>query len=191
MAGRCSARARAPGASSLGSLAIDAVEDELGVAEDGVQRRAQLVAHVGEELRLVLARDLELPALFLDLAEQARVLDRQHRLRGEGLQQINGALRKSPGSLRRTTSSADDLVRPQQRHDQQRPIAGAQDDFVDRIGGSRAGRQSGSARAPRARERLTGSRDARGPFRERRDQRLAPCRTWRAAEIHCCRSSNT
>ena len=31
----------------------------LGDADDRVQRRAQLVAHVGEELRLVLARELE------------------------------------------------------------------------------------------------------------------------------------
>jgi hypothetical protein len=33
------------------------------------------MAHAGEELRLVLARELELPAFGLDLAEQARVLD--------------------------------------------------------------------------------------------------------------------
>ena len=72
-------------------LAVDAVEDQLGVAEDGVERRAQLVAHVGEELRLVLARDLELPALLLDLAEQPRVLDRQHRLRRERLHQVDDA----------------------------------------------------------------------------------------------------
>ena len=73
-------------------LAVDVVENELGVAEDGVERRAQLVAHIGEELRLVLARDLELPALLVDLAEQARVLDRQHRLGGEGLQQVDRVL---------------------------------------------------------------------------------------------------
>ena len=53
------------------------LQQHLGDADDRVERRAQLVAHVGEELRLVLARDLELPALLLDLAEQPRVLDRQ------------------------------------------------------------------------------------------------------------------
>ena len=47
--------------------------DQLGVAEDGVERRAQLVAHVGEELRLVPARLRELPALVLDLIRTARV----------------------------------------------------------------------------------------------------------------------
>src|SRR5689334_434509 len=75
----------------LGWFAIDAVENEFGVAEDGVERRAEFVAHVGEELRLVLARDLELATLLLDLAEQARVLNRQYRLRGKGLKKLGSA----------------------------------------------------------------------------------------------------
>ena len=88
----------------VGHVAIDVVEDQLGVAEDGVERRAQLVAHVGEELRFVLARDLELPALLLDLMEQPRVLDRQHRLGREGLQQVDLARRERAGvACRRTT----------------------------------------------------------------------------------------
>src|SRR5437763_749314 len=66
----------------------------IAIAENGVERRAQLVAHVGEELRFVLAGDFELAALLLDLAKQPRVLDRQHRLIGEGLEQIDGALRE-------------------------------------------------------------------------------------------------
>ena len=56
----------------------------LGDADDGVERRAQLVAHVGEELRLVLACLRELAALVLDLVEQPHVLDRDYRLIGEG-----------------------------------------------------------------------------------------------------------
>ncbi len=31
-------------------LAINAVRQELGIAQDGVERRAQLVAHIGEKL---------------------------------------------------------------------------------------------------------------------------------------------
>src|SRR5262249_56107352 len=54
-------------------------------ADDGIERRAQFVAHAGEELRLVFARQLQLAALVLDLAEQARILDRQHRLGRERL----------------------------------------------------------------------------------------------------------
>ena len=37
--------------------AVKPVDEQLGKAEHGVQRRAQLVAHIGEELRLVLIRD--------------------------------------------------------------------------------------------------------------------------------------
>ena len=70
------------------------------------------MAHIGEELRLVLARDLELPALFLDLAEQARVLNRQHRLRSEGLEQIDGRLRKDSWLLASDDQRADDTIRP-------------------------------------------------------------------------------
>ena len=62
----------------VGHVTIDVVQDQLGVAEDGVERRAQLVAHVGEELRLVLARFGELAALVLDLSEQTCILDRQY-----------------------------------------------------------------------------------------------------------------
>src|SRR6478672_3495001 len=63
-------------------------DHHLGQADDGVERSAQLVAHAGEELRLVLARQLKLAALVLDLAKQPCVLNRQHGLRGEGLQQF-------------------------------------------------------------------------------------------------------
>ena len=71
----------------LVQLAEHALEQHLGEADDRVQRRAQLVRHVGEELGLVLVGDLELAALVLDLVEQPRVLDRDHRLVGEGLEQ--------------------------------------------------------------------------------------------------------
>src|SRR4029077_6735249 len=43
------------------------------------------MAHIGEELRLVLACDLKLPALVLDFIEQPHVLDCAPRLVGEGL----------------------------------------------------------------------------------------------------------
>ena len=78
-----------------GRVAVDVVEDQLGITEDGVERRAQLVAHVGEELRLVLARLGELAALVLDLVEQAHVLDRDHRLVGEGRDQLDLLLGES------------------------------------------------------------------------------------------------
>src|SRR5215472_9799204 len=64
----------------LGRLTISAIRHQFGVAEDGVERRAQLVAHIGEELRLVLARLFKLSALVLDFIEQSHVLDGDRRL---------------------------------------------------------------------------------------------------------------
>src|SRR5262249_40875569 len=49
---------------------------------------------IGEELRLVLARGFELPAFFLDLAEQPRVLNRDHRLIGESAKKFHLSLGK-------------------------------------------------------------------------------------------------
>src|SRR5262249_18806614 len=41
----------------------------LGQSDDGVERRAQLMAHAGDELRLVLARRLELAVFVLNFVE--------------------------------------------------------------------------------------------------------------------------
>src|SRR5262249_21523054 len=64
-------------------------DHHLGQADDGVERGAQLVAHAGEELRLVLARQLQLAVLVLDFIEQAHILDGNHRLVGEGCEQLD------------------------------------------------------------------------------------------------------
>jgi hypothetical protein len=45
---------------------VRAVRRQFGIAQDGIERRAQLMAHIGEELRLVLAGLFKLPALVLD-----------------------------------------------------------------------------------------------------------------------------
>ena len=60
----------------LGRLAVSAICHQFGIAKNGIERRAQLVTHIGEELRFVLARLFELAALILDLVEQPRILDR-------------------------------------------------------------------------------------------------------------------
>ncbi len=82
----------------LGLLLVDLAEHPLGQhfgkADDGVERRAELVRHVREKLALVPARDLELPALVLDLAEEARVLDGEGGLRREGLQEVDDLRRE-------------------------------------------------------------------------------------------------
>ena len=68
-------------------LAEQPLEQHLGEADDSVERRAQLVRHVGEELGFVLVGHFELPALVADLVDQARVLDGDYRLVRERLQQ--------------------------------------------------------------------------------------------------------
>ena len=93
-------------------------DHHLGQPDDGVERRAQLVAHAGDELRLVLARHLQLTALVLDLGEQARVLDRQHRLGGEGLQQFDRALGEFAGCFATDHQGANDPIGSEQGYDQ-------------------------------------------------------------------------
>ena len=104
----------------------------LGDADDRVERRAQLVAHAGEELRLVLAGDFELLAFLADFGEQARVLDRQNRLGGKGLEQFHRACGKLARCLTAHEQRPHHLPGPNQRYQQSRPVARAQDGVIDR-----------------------------------------------------------
>ena len=61
----------------------------LGEADHGVERRPQLVRHAREELGLVLADDLQLGGLRLELAEQLGVPDGERRLAREGLEELD------------------------------------------------------------------------------------------------------
>jgi hypothetical protein len=81
-----------------------------GKSDDGIERGAQLMAHAREELRLVLARQFELAALLLDFAEQARILDRQHRLIGERFEKFDRAPREFPGLTPPHYQRTDDLT---------------------------------------------------------------------------------
>src|SRR5262249_38692568 len=73
----------------LRRLAVSAVCHQFRVTQDGIERRAQLVAHVSEELRLVLTSYFELPALVLDFIEQPHVLDGNYSLVGKGCCQLD------------------------------------------------------------------------------------------------------
>src|SRR5215471_3212049 len=68
----------------LGGLTISAVRHQFRITQDGIERRAQLMTHIGEELRFMLARLFKLPALVLDLVEETYILNGNHRLVGEG-----------------------------------------------------------------------------------------------------------
>src|SRR6266498_4868180 len=59
------------------------IQQDLGETDDCIERRAQLVRHVGEKLRLMPIRRLDLPALVVDLTEESCILDRDLRLVGQ------------------------------------------------------------------------------------------------------------
>ena len=91
-----------------GRRAVDALGDELGVAEDGVERRAQLVRDVGEELGLEPVHLLQLIALLdqrrvalgqlarevLERAVGARVRHRDGQLAGGARGEVDGLARR-------------------------------------------------------------------------------------------------
>jgi hypothetical protein len=53
----------------LRRLSIDVVDHQFGVAENGIERGAQFMAHVGEKLRLMPACVSELATLLLGSIE--------------------------------------------------------------------------------------------------------------------------
>src|ERR1700730_10137352 len=97
-------------------LAEHALQQHLGEADDGIERRPELVRHVREEFALVSVGDLELMRLVLDLIEQAGVFDGDHRLIGERLQDLDLLVRKRHRPRRRDRDRADGVAVAQHRH---------------------------------------------------------------------------
>ena len=73
-------------------------------ADNGIEWRAQLVGHVGEEFRFVAIGGLDLPALLLDLSEQPGVLDCESGLCCESLQEVHASGSNSPTCLLHTVN---------------------------------------------------------------------------------------
>ncbi len=94
----------------LRQLAVDVHQQHARVAQHGIHRRSQLMAHARQELRLVLARQLQLLPFLLDLAEQPRVVDRQSGLRRESLQQIHHFGLEFPGLAPPNRQASHDLL---------------------------------------------------------------------------------
>ena len=94
-------------------------DHHLGQADDSVEWGAQLVAHAGDELRLVLARQCELTALVLDLVEQPHVLDRDRGLVGEGATKLDLLVGERPHLQARQRKHADRAALAQHRHTEQ------------------------------------------------------------------------
>src|SRR5215469_11712640 len=105
----------------LGCRAVSADCHQFGIAQDRVERRAQLMAHIGQKLRLMLARFFELPALVLDLAEQSCVLDCENRLISKRLQEFDCVFRKLTRLFPPHYQRSDGLIGTQQRHCKQCP----------------------------------------------------------------------
>ena len=62
-----------------------ALGQHLGEPDDGIQRCPQFVGHVRQELRLMLAGNLQLAALIRDLLKEPGILDSEERLGRECL----------------------------------------------------------------------------------------------------------
>ena len=72
----------------------------------------------------MLAGDLELAALLLDLAEQSGILDRESRLRREGLEQVDDFRRELARRSARERKAAENAPLTQQRYSEQSANAG-------------------------------------------------------------------
>ncbi len=59
----------------LRNISVNVVKNQLRVAQDGIQGGSKFVAHVGQELGLVLGGTGKLTPFFLDLTEKPRVMD--------------------------------------------------------------------------------------------------------------------
>src|SRR5262245_47311595 len=82
------------------------------------------MTHIGDELRLVLAFGLELTTFFIDLAKQARILDGEHGLCGEGLDEVHSPIGKLSGLPASNHEKAHSLTRTHQRSNQNGSISG-------------------------------------------------------------------
>src|SRR5262249_38019515 len=91
-------------------------DHHFGQPDDGVERRAQLMAHARDELRLVLASLSQLPVLVLDFVEQPYVLDGDHRLVSEGGGELNLPVGEWAHGLAAKNDNANRVSLSQQRH---------------------------------------------------------------------------
>src|ERR1700745_3278937 len=99
----------------LRQSAVQPIEEQFGKAEYAVQRRPQLVAHIGKKLALVFIGDGKLASFLLYLAKQARVVHRENRLIGKSAHQADRALRKISDAPALQNQSSQSFLRSDQR----------------------------------------------------------------------------
>ena len=116
------------------------IVDEIERVLDLVRDASGQLTERGELLRLdqavlgspqVLQRLRQFAGAGLHVFKQPRILDRQHGLRCEGLQQFNRALGKFTGLLAPDHKRANDPICTEQWYDQQGAEPGADDDIED------------------------------------------------------------
>ena len=73
----------------LVQLAEHSLSQDFREADHRVQRRSELVGHVGEEFRLVPVGRLDLAAFVFDLTKKPGVLDGKSQLGGKSLKKIH------------------------------------------------------------------------------------------------------
>ncbi len=113
----------------LVQLTEHSIREDLRETDDGVQRRPELVRHVGQGLGFVAAGGFELPALILDLVKQPSILDRQGRLRGEGPQELDRLGGEFARAIAGHAEAADQPPFADHRDGQDGPDAGVNQDL--------------------------------------------------------------
>src|SRR5215211_6501712 len=114
----------------LWQITVDPIHNQFCVAKNGIERRPQFMTHVRKELGFMFTRQLKLLAIVLNLAEQPSILNGQDGLGGKGLQQFHGSVDELSRLLSSDDESTYDLCLPEQRDNQQRAVAGMQNNLV-------------------------------------------------------------
>ena len=96
------------------------------------KRRPQLVAHVRQEVGLVLAGDFQLAALLFDLPEQERVLDRELGLARKQGEHPEDRLGELAGALASDDQHADGALVADQGDGDERAVTRAPEGLADR-----------------------------------------------------------
>src|ERR1043166_4333278 len=101
-------------------LTLGLAQNQSRESNDRIEGRAQLVAHVGEKLRLVPVGNFELVIFLLNFLKQANVFDGDYRLIGEGLHQLNLFFSKRFDKRTPDRDTTDGGSLSEQRHRQKR-----------------------------------------------------------------------
>src|SRR5262249_52880643 len=123
-------------------FAVGIVENELGIADNGIEWRAQLMTHIREELRLVLACLFQLATFLLQVLKQSNILDCNDCLVRKGGNQLDLPLGERTRNLANQYNNANGYSLAQKRHAQHSAVSG--DSLTFRIGIIRIGQDVGN-----------------------------------------------